>query len=754
MSIFKLKPWWSNERLQDEEANEGIQNGNCVRIDRLSSHGESDCVILAEGSLLKIYTPSPEQNYSSHLLMESNLNDYVLHIEIGNFVVGAPTRQMVVLHPQSYSIYDLQKQEGHTDAGDQNSLTLLIKHTFTRKAHSLACGPFGKIKRDLICVQGLDGSLSFFDQDTFLFMCVFDNVIMPVPISYVASSDTFVVSRSTWLLEIYSYEQLRDFSELNTRQNKKNIPQWVYNAGEEISSVQVVQTSTNFSSIVALGERYLYCFQDNGLMKFTKKFDFMPMCFHAYLIGWYYEPGSRLLIMVASDDSKLYVYEGTTVLWSCDLLGTPIWISRCFLKALSGGVVTLSPRGVVTISYLGTEPDLNPGATPAVNDVTDPEVVQAELEEVEDALQRIMKDTEDVGTGEKAMEEIIKIKAEAGKPVQNLFQQFTTDSGDGIHLLMCPVIVILTCSQPELISAVQLTYVCAAPLACSDSTICLDSVNGTEIIETHVFLTNESDISDTHIKILFTITDAKGAITVTSRLVAVPVSLYCNAADVDEEKREIKFEIQTNKDCVDLVDLFADPSDIIAILECINYKLMEHFARMEIQNFEMKMQVHKEFKGQLEYKFLKSIEAHAKDRTKMKKFEDDLAILQRQFTLVQKRLLVQFGSSPPGDCDQLEFLMRDTYRRITETDWEEAVSSGLRYMLHHVLRSARATQRLAPAGEQPALSQGNLKRFLKQLRIVVEDVFCDDGVDKQPDEDNETSKQPKIERIEELVEVI
>lgn len=87
MSIFKLKPWWSNERLQDEETNEGIQNGNCVRIDRLSSHGESDCVILAEGSLLKIYTPSPEQNYSSHLLMESNLNDYVLHIEIGNFVV-------------------------------------------------------------------------------------------------------------------------------------------------------------------------------------------------------------------------------------------------------------------------------------------------------------------------------------------------------------------------------------------------------------------------------------------------------------------------------------------------------------------------------------------------------------------------------------------------------------------------------------------------------------------------------------------
>lgn len=51
---------------------------------------------------------------------------------------------------------------------------------------------------------------------------------------------------------------------------------------------RVFQTSNNFSSIIVLGERYLYCFQDNGLMKFMKKFDFMPLCFHAYLIGWYY----------------------------------------------------------------------------------------------------------------------------------------------------------------------------------------------------------------------------------------------------------------------------------------------------------------------------------------------------------------------------------------------------------------------------------------------------------------------------------
>lgn len=89
-------------------------------------------------------------------------------------------------------------------AGDQNYLSPIIKHSFTRKADSLTCGPFGNIKtRDFICIQSLDGSLSFFDQETFLFMCLFDDVIIPSPVCYIASSDSFVICKSTWVLEIY-----------------------------------------------------------------------------------------------------------------------------------------------------------------------------------------------------------------------------------------------------------------------------------------------------------------------------------------------------------------------------------------------------------------------------------------------------------------------------------------------------------------------------------------------------------------------
>lgn len=44
-------------------------------------------------------------------------------------------------------------------------------------------------------------------------------------------------------LKFSSYQQMIEFSELSVRANKKNIPQWIYNAGEEILSIQVIRVS-------------------------------------------------------------------------------------------------------------------------------------------------------------------------------------------------------------------------------------------------------------------------------------------------------------------------------------------------------------------------------------------------------------------------------------------------------------------------------------------------------------------------------
>lgn len=101
--------------------------------------------------------------------------------------------------------------------------------------------------------------------------------------------------------------------------------------------------------------------------------------------------------MVASEDSKLNIYEGTSLLWSCDLTHRPISIARCYLNSLPGGIVTLSTNGVVNVSYLGTEPDLNANGKP-MNDIVDPDQVQDELVVVENSLQKVM-DARKTGKG-------------------------------------------------------------------------------------------------------------------------------------------------------------------------------------------------------------------------------------------------------------------------------------------------------------------------------------------------------------------
>ncbi|CAK1582085.1 unnamed protein product [Parnassius mnemosyne] len=845
MSLFKVRQWWSNARSHSVETNDNIQNIACMKIDKFNSHNDSDCILLSEGNHLKLYKPCLGQDSS---LLETELDDIVLQIETGKFIGTSGDREIIILHPQCYIIYELHRKGGLTDAGDQNHIEPLIKHYFKRRAYNLTCGPFGSSKsRDLICVQSLDSTLSFFDQDTFLFMCMFNDILIPGPVSYVASSDLFIICKSTWALEIYSYQQLRELSELSLRQNKNNIPQWTYNAGEEISSVQVIRTSNNFSSIIALGERHLYAFQDNGLMKDIIRLDYTPICFHCYLIGWYYEPGARLLVMVVSDDSRLFVYEGTTLLWACDLMTKTLSISRCFLNSLPGGIVSLGPNGVLTVNYLGTEPDLNPNVN-LTNEPVDPEQIHVELESIEESLKQITADDKGVTVDITNVERTIVIKANVGKPVQNTFEQINQNSDSVLQFLQCPLIVMITCEEPKLIQSIQITYICSPPFEFTESTKCIDDVNGTEIIETRVFLLNENDLSDTQIKILFTIVDQTGKVVTLYKSVLLPLSLYCTINDTVLDN-QLKLNINVNDTCLDFGQIFTDfmPDQLIklentpntitfkyrttgntitlkgkdqeysiesndfpeiaSILVYFLHKLNEHYMRSNI-GIRLTLKPSMDFILQMIHRFLKSIETHSKERIKLKKLEDDLDTLQRQFTVIQKRLLVQYGSLPPGDCDPLEFLMRDTHDRLTRIvqeiiqskdivcragstlasighlivcilrnistdtlkvslieemlsldslhtycqEWEEVVTQSSAYVSNKFLnKSDKDKEKLAPVMEQGILSHINMKRFLKQLRIILERVFEEEYDENIKDSED---KGNKIIRTEELVEII
>lgn len=39
---------------------------------------------------------------------------------------------------------------------------------------------------------------------------------------------------------------------------------------------------------MVLGENNFFCITDTGKVKFIKKLDYSPICFHSFVIGWYW----------------------------------------------------------------------------------------------------------------------------------------------------------------------------------------------------------------------------------------------------------------------------------------------------------------------------------------------------------------------------------------------------------------------------------------------------------------------------------
>jgi Bardet-Biedl syndrome 9 protein len=89
-------------------------------------------------------------------------------------------------------------------AGDRYDLEISYEHSLPRFPASLTIGPFGGARnRDFLCVQCLDGTLLFYEQETPTFTLVLGNRLLPEPIVYISRNDVFVTPSSSWILECY-----------------------------------------------------------------------------------------------------------------------------------------------------------------------------------------------------------------------------------------------------------------------------------------------------------------------------------------------------------------------------------------------------------------------------------------------------------------------------------------------------------------------------------------------------------------------
>lgn len=83
-------------------------------------------------------------------------------------------------------------------------MKIAYEHSLARFPASLTTGPFGGVRgRDFLCVQCLDGTLLFYEQEVFAFSQVLKNRLLAEPIVYVSRYDLFVTASSSWFIECY-----------------------------------------------------------------------------------------------------------------------------------------------------------------------------------------------------------------------------------------------------------------------------------------------------------------------------------------------------------------------------------------------------------------------------------------------------------------------------------------------------------------------------------------------------------------------
>ncbi|XP_015437282.1 PREDICTED: protein PTHB1 [Dufourea novaeangliae] len=402
MSLFKTKEWWRTVCGAQETF-----DGRCLLVTPLFGEEKKDAIVVgSHDGYLRIYSPSsqwieetrsPSGYKSTDTMLETQIGDCIVDIKAGKFVSGSQDLRLAILTSSKLLVYNAILIDGSTEYGDRCDLKVAYEHSLPRHPASLTTGPFGGVRgRDFLCVQCLDGTLFFYEQEVFVFSQVLKNRLLPEPIVYIARNDLFVTASTSWFLECYRYQSMAESVRIKERRESNvdavdndddnheeeveeqqlhhhhhrqrqwqrerrpipadsHEPDWRYNIGEAILDIQAVTLSSFEAGIVVLGERHLYCLKDNCTsVKYAKRLEYKPLCFRAYVI----EPDGKLMVLVIADTSTLMIYEGTRLKWSAQLPFAPVTVARAQLQHLDGAIMALSEEGRLEACYLGSEPGL------------------------------------------------------------------------------------------------------------------------------------------------------------------------------------------------------------------------------------------------------------------------------------------------------------------------------------------------------------------------------------------------------------
>ena len=119
-----------------------------------------------------------------------------------------------MLHPRKLVVYSVSGVGGGGGGGANfYKLTMAYEHELGEDglhftAANMCYGSFGGVYgKDFICVQSMDGKLSFFEQDHFAFTRQLE-CLLPGPLVYLPKTDSIITCSSKMCVESYKYHVL------------------------------------------------------------------------------------------------------------------------------------------------------------------------------------------------------------------------------------------------------------------------------------------------------------------------------------------------------------------------------------------------------------------------------------------------------------------------------------------------------------------------------------------------------------------
>mmetsp|Transcript_47987 Transcript_47987/g.121864 ORF Transcript_47987/g.121864 Transcript_47987/m.121864 type:complete len:863 (+) Transcript_47987:26-2614(+) len=740
MSLFQAREWWSAQAGHDEEFDVG-----CLCVANIDNEpgGTTKIITGSHQGILRMYGPKQKEYKIEDLILEKNMEAPILQVAAGRFVQGTREICLALLHPKKLSVYMVSAV---SSGGSVNyySLSQAYEHQFQRPAFNMCYGAFGGVReKDYICVQSLDGVLSFFEQDAFAFSRLLSpNFLVPGPLCYMAKFDLFIVCGNAMFIEAYRYQVLAAAADnvdqdqgAEGKSGKKVQVDWSTNIGEHAQHIEVTRFSrslaANQQEILVVGEHTIFTIKENGGIKLQKRIAeytiSSALCYKLPAETPDAPPFFNLLL--STHQGHIMILREMQLVWCARLQGLiPVHTCVDTICNVRGMVICMDSRGKVQVCYMGTDP---PSASLVNTEMK--ELNYDEMEEEHQELLRIIRQTH--GEGQREAEEQLTVQAQVPESL-DWSQEDDTDADDPVGrvdgtVMQCTVNLYITLGGLKPVENITVTLKAASCFVLSQSSIYLDNIapgDGPQVVP--VVFRVWTTVLCSNLDVLATASyfSANNEPRTSVTEFRLPFALVAKLIQ-PVKNASFKIQLECNRQPPPLQSLFAgllaqphvsasfgqqmtsllsvqyvsgtEATVLVSKNACRFVVQSSEFASLWVLTQELCFRLHEYFAGQqgageepfmIAYQdslplhdFFALMDDHFALRKHLEELRSDLCDRTQQYRVIEKRLLVRFKDRNPSPLNHLDELLSHTFDQVLQlTEGIDDVERALRTVSCHL----------------------------------------------------------------------